>query len=299
MPSSSPFRMWTGNHGDPGRKVRNRPPKGNGPKSPLTPQPPQPLGHCIPLPHTPTLEPRQRTLITTLLTSRQPPPSRCHRPPPPASSPSSTYPPPPIAPPPPPNEPGKRVVKPPLLPSPHLVSADEEPIGQFACLLRIIRESLVSAVHPQMGTRQWGLIIDLKGHPYGFNDIPAHIAALPYLPLGICHAVAFWGAYAPLKRLMDMATHMVFIQLRGSNQLVAFRSGDIQCYRASTDGDSIEFPQALFTRASLTLQTSTKRFFCGFDFRSSPRFRRLSSEAFCAGHPTQTCPPLHSSHSFT
>ena len=152
-------------------------------------------------------------------------------------------------------------MKPPPLPSPHLLSADDEPTGQLACLLRSIRESLVAAIDPQMGTRQWGLIMYPKAHPSGFNDIPAPVASLPYLLQGFCHIVAFWGAYTPLKRSMDMATHMVFIQLRGSHQLVASRAVDMQCYPASTDGDSMKILQALFTRAPLTFHTGTRRSF--------------------------------------
>ena len=118
-------------------------------------------------------------------------------------------------------------MKPPPLPSPHLLSADDKPTGQSACLLRSISESLVAAVDPQMGARPWGPIIDPKGQPSGFDDIPAPVASLPYLPPGIVHVVAFWGAYTPLKHLMDMATHKVFIQLRGSHQLVALRALDV------------------------------------------------------------------------
>ena len=123
----------------------------------------------------------------------------------------------------------------------------------------------------QMGKRQWGLIYDPKGHPSGFNNIPTPIGPLPFLPLGICHVIAFWGAYTPLKlfwgaytplnRLDDVTTHMVFIQLRGSHQLVASRAVETQCYPASTDCDTMEISQALFTRASLTFQTGTWRSF--------------------------------------
>ena len=114
-----------------------------------------------------------------------------------------------------------------------------------------------------MGTRQWGLIYDPKGHPSGFNDIPAPIASLPFLPPGICHLVAFWGTYTPFKHLVDVTTHMVFIQLRGLHQLVASRDVDAQCYLASMDGETMEIPQALFTRASLTFQTGIRRSFAG------------------------------------
>ena len=58
-----------------------------------------------------------------------------------------------------------------------------------------------------------------------------------------------------------MATHMAFIQLRGSHRLVAHRSDDIQSDPASTDGDNMEIPQALFTHVSLTFQTGTR---CSF-----------------------------------
>ena len=95
----------------------------------------------------------------------------------------------------------------------------------------------------------------------GFSDLPTPIASLPYLPSRICHTVAFWGAYTPPTSLTNMATHMVFIQLRGPHQLVAHRANDIQCYPASTDGHTMELPRALFTRASLTFQTGTKRSF--------------------------------------
>ena len=158
---------------------------------------------------------------------------------------------------------GKRAVKPPPspLPSPYLLSADDEPDSQCACLIRSIRETLASAVDPHMGTRQWGLIMDSKGHLTGFSDLPTSIASLPYLPSGICHAVAFWGTYTPPTSLTNMATHIVFIQLRGSHQLVAHRAHDIQCYPVSTVGDAMELPRALFTRASLTFQTGTKRSF--------------------------------------
>ena len=145
------------------------------------------------------------------------------------------------------------------LPSPYLLSADDEPDSQSACLLRSIRETLASAVDPHMGTRQWGLIMDSKGHLTGFSALPTSIASLPYLPSGICHAVAFWGTYTPPTSLTNMATHMVFIQLRGSHQRVAHRAHDIQCYPVSTVGDAMELPRALFTRASLTFQTGTKR----------------------------------------
>ena len=42
-------------------------------------------------------------------------------------------------------------------------------------------------------------------------------------------------------------THMVFIQLLGSHQLVASRAVDMQCYPTPSDGDSMEIPQSLFT----------------------------------------------------
>ena len=79
------------------------------------------------------------------------------------------------------------------LPSPHLLSADDKPTGQSAYLLRSIREYLVSAVDPQMGTGQWGLIMDGKGHLSGLSDLPAPIASLPYLPPGNLPRGHFWG----------------------------------------------------------------------------------------------------------
>ena len=103
--------------------------------------------------------------------------------------------------------------------------------------------------------------MDFKGHLTGFSDLRVSIASLPYLPSGISHAVAFWGAYTPPTSLTNMATHMVYIQLRGSHQLVAHRAHDIQCYPTSADGNAMELPRALFTRASLTFQTRTKRSF--------------------------------------
>ena len=129
-----------------------------------------------------------------------------------------------------------------------------------ACLLRSIRRSLVVAVDPQMGTRQWGLIIDPKGHPFGFKDIPACIKSVPYGPPGICHVVVFLGAYTPLKRFMHGYTHG-FYTVVGSHHLVASRAVDMQCYPTSTNGDSMEIPQTLFTRASLTFQAGTPRSF--------------------------------------
>ena len=104
--------------------------------------------------------------------------------------------------------------------TPHLLVADGEFPGQSAYLLRSIRDCLVASVTPQMGTRQRGLICYPNGYPSGLNDIPTPIASLLFLPPGICHVIAFWGAFTPLKRLV-VTTHMVFIQLRGSHRLVA------------------------------------------------------------------------------
>ena len=195
----------------------------------------------------------------TLPTGQQPPPIRCPHPLLPTTSPSSSYPPPPYRPT--PIEPGKQSINPPPHPSPHLLVVDDKLTGQSAYLLRSIRDSLVAAFTSQMGTRQWGLIYDPNGHPSGGNDIPTPIASLPFLPPGICRVVAFWGACTPFKRSVDVTTHMVFIQLCGSQQLVASRAVDTQCYSASTDGDTMEIPRALFTRASLTFQTGTRRSF--------------------------------------
>ena len=128
----------------------------------------------------------------------------------------------------------------------------------------------VSRVRRGLTDRRRG-IIDPKGHFSGFNNTPAPVASVPYLLPGICHVVAFWGAYTPLKRLMGMATHMVFIQLRGSHHLVASRAMDMQCYLASTDGDSMEIPQALFTRASLAFEAGTRRSFAVLIFVLHPR----------------------------
>ena len=71
----------------------------------------------------------------------------------------------------------------------------------------------------------------------------------------------FGAGTPPPTSLTNMATHMVFIQLRGSHQLVAHRAQDSHCYPVSTVGDAMELPRALYTRASLTFQTGTKRSF--------------------------------------
>ena len=112
-----------------------------------------------------------------------------------------------------------------------------------------------------MSAKQWGRIFDLKGHPSGYNDVPAPIASLPFLAPKSCHLVAFSGAYTPLKRLVDVTAHMVFIRLRGSHELFVSQAVDVQCYLASTGGDSREILQALFTRASLRFQEGTRRSF--------------------------------------
>ena len=58
-----------------------------------------------------------------------------------------------------------------------------------------------------------------------------------------------------LKRLVRMSTHMVFIQIGGLHQLVAFQTTQIQCYPASSEGDTMVISQGLLTRASLTFLT--------------------------------------------
>ena len=98
--SSSPSEKPIGNRGGLGPRIRNRRLKGNRPKKPPPPHPLRPLGLYTPLLHTPILEPRRRTPITTLSTSLQPPPIRCPHPLLRPLLPVVRTPPPPIGPPP-------------------------------------------------------------------------------------------------------------------------------------------------------------------------------------------------------
>ena len=253
--SSSPSKRPAGNRGGLGPRVRNRRLKGNEPKKPPPPHPLRPLGLCtapsIHMSRSPGGVPlllrflpvNDRRLSDAPTLSSDHFSQQCVTPCP--------YWPTPI-------EPGKGPVNPPSLPPPHLPIAHDEPTSPSAYLLRCIGDSLIAVVTPQMGTRQWALIYDPNGHPFGFSDSPARIASLPFLPRGICDVVAFWGTYTPLKRLVGVTTHMVFKQLCGSHELVASRTVDTQCYPASTDGDTMGIPQALFTWASLTFETGTR-----------------------------------------